>query len=725
MNSPEAMSNASPGQRVSSRGHRNDLQRLRAVAVVMVVLYHFGGVIPGGLLGVDLFFVLSGYLIIGGCHRGLMEDRFDWRAFYRRRFRRLAPQAVACGFATSAVALWLYTPSDLSGVGHSVLSSLGGAANVYQWQSGGYFAADAAARPLLHHWSLAVEEQFYLVMPLALMGVAAWRPRWMFALLATATLASWAGFACGDASAGGATFYLMPFRFWQLAAGGLLAVAEDRYGDRILRRLHLEAFDRVRSGRSAHKGRVWTTSTLKRLAMVAAVLGFAALSFHPTAAHSHATLAATSATIGGLILILAGRDSVDPPAWLDRPLIWLGDHSYGIYLWHWPVWCVIEYVRPPDLVFTPAELGWAIAVATVVTCTTAVLSERWTERPVRAQSARWGTGTDWLVVGSMGVLAVFAGLISLPHIDPYRTTVTRSEGYPLDAEILRSDRVASTPWHRIGARDRPPTFALIGDSHALAACEAIDRVASSAGRAGVAIARRGTCPLPGVRRSRDVRKGYGLDWSDQVWMSLRQKYPTVGRVILVARWNAYLNGEPDGGTSAMLVPPAAKAIEGGRRLVSDPETRSAIASETFRDGLRRIDRLAERWGLRIVVVEQAPCLIADPGRRRIVRDRLGRDWNPPPVAYHRRRNRSASEAIAQMPIGRWTFQPTLDLFVNDRGKIDLDGVQPMYRDADHLSEAGAARIARRFRETSFRPENPESLVARRVDGETGGDRPTR
>ncbi|WP_157548409.1 acyltransferase family protein, partial [Piscinibacter sakaiensis] len=208
-------------------GHRPEIDGLRALAVLAVMGFHAGWPgFGGGYVGVDVFFVLSGYLITGLVHDELAAGRFSLAHFAERRARRIAPALLLVLLASTLAAAWLMTPRDLVAHAQAVLATLGLVPNLYFWRSADYFQPAAEFVPLLHAWSLGVEEQFYLLFPLALLALWRWAPRrllpvFALAMLASLALASWAVEAYR-----GAAFYLLPTRAWELLLGGVAALVE-------------------------------------------------------------------------------------------------------------------------------------------------------------------------------------------------------------------------------------------------------------------------------------------------------------------------------------------------------------------------------------------------------------------------------------------------------------------------------------------------------------------
>ncbi|MFW2405972.1 MAG: acyltransferase family protein [Gammaproteobacteria bacterium] len=338
--------------------YRADIDGLRGIAVLSVIVYHIDERwLPGGFTGVDVFFVVSGYLITRLIQFDIDRGSFSLAGFYRRRIKRIAPAMLLVIGVTLVAAQLLLLPSDAVDVAKSAVASVLGLANVYFWlfQDTGYFAADMRETPLLHLWSLGVEEQFYAIWPLTLVALAPSPPiRW----LAVAALLSFVGGELLFSSAPGFVFYMLPTRAGELLVGALLAIA-------ILR------------GR--HK-RMAQASAMPLAAFGAALLvgSFVTISNRDT----FPGLLALIPTFGTALLILAG--AVGPNVisnFLSAPLLkWTGLLSYSAYLWHWPLLAFLRYG------YGELTLG-VVAAVFVATFALAYLTYRYVETPTRASTA--------------------------------------------------------------------------------------------------------------------------------------------------------------------------------------------------------------------------------------------------------------------------------------------------------------------------------------------------
>jgi peptidoglycan/LPS O-acetylase OafA/YrhL len=335
----------------SAARYRPDIDGLRALAILPVVFYHFR--VPGfsgGFVGVDVFFVISGYLITQ-----LLTDParpLGLLAFYARRIRRLGPALAAMVAVSTIAGLILLPPNALIAYGKSLISVAAAGSNVFFWRAlASYFAPAGENHPLLHTWSLAVEEQFYIAYPLVLILLARFGRRTLVAGVLVAGLISLAAAAWLAPRAPSASFYLAPTRAWELLLGGALAL--------------LPAWRPLGGPLPAAAG-------LIMIAIAVAVLG-------PTS--QVPGIAALLPCVGAGLLIHAGAtDPANPVSRFlgARPLVGLGLISYALYLWHWPI---NVYLRRYILIEPPGPLVTALAIALAVALATA--SYFLIERPTR------------------------------------------------------------------------------------------------------------------------------------------------------------------------------------------------------------------------------------------------------------------------------------------------------------------------------------------------------
>jgi peptidoglycan/LPS O-acetylase OafA/YrhL len=443
--------------RAAALTYRADVDGLRAVAVLLVVLNHLRTRLKGGYIGVDVFFVISGYLISSVILSEMAAGRFSVVRFYERRIRRIAPALLAMLAGTAALAYTYSVPSELDAFARSMLAALGSVSNFLFWNQAGYFDTPSALKPLLHTWSLGIEEQFYVVFPLLLLAIRRWFPHRLQAAVWGVTVLTF-GAACIVTTRSPATaFFFAPLRAWELLFG---TIVSQRY------------LPAVR-GTAARNG--------------AAALGLL-LIVVPAAIYTAETpfpgLAALPPCVGAALLIAAGEtgDSLVGRALSWRPVVFVGLISYSLYLWHWPL---MVFQETGDLLIaakpgsTPVKL--AVFAASFVV---AALSWRFVETPFR--TGRWRPGPRALFVGTAAASAVIAGLgvtaiaaKGFPaRFPPEALAVDRFTGFDF-AGAFRENSCFIDPTTTRGATfasfdraaclgDDPtrPHYLLLGDSHA-------------------------------------------------------------------------------------------------------------------------------------------------------------------------------------------------------------------------------------------------------------------
>ena len=312
-----------------SQKYRPDVDGLRAIAVLLVLNFHaFPETTPGGFVGVDVFFVISGFLITGIITRELEAGRFSLVAFYNRRIRRIFPALIVVLAATLALGWFWMLPEAFARLGSDGFASAAFLANIALLLQSGYFDIESAKKPLLHLWSLGIEEQFYLVWPLLLMLAARLRIR----IIAVAAVLGVASFLLNVALIGSnpvATFYLPFTRAFELLAAAVLACG----------------WSKIDQSGPASNWRAWIG-----IALIAASV--AVLDNHSAFPGWWAVL-----PVAGSVLLLSA-----PGAWLNRvvlasrPLVWIGLISYPLYLWHWPLLVFGETIKFRPLTLLEREL---------------------------------------------------------------------------------------------------------------------------------------------------------------------------------------------------------------------------------------------------------------------------------------------------------------------------------------------------------------------------------
>ncbi|MDP2355430.1 MAG: acyltransferase family protein [Beijerinckiaceae bacterium] len=561
----------STGQPHTAVAYRSDIDGLRAVAVLSVIIFHAKlGLFPGGFVGVDVFFVISGYLIASIILKEEERDSFSLARFYERRIRRIFPALLlVIVFCVGAGAL-LLTPNDYLLFGRSAFAAMAFWSNFYFSRQGGYFAPAAETQPLLHTWSLGVEEQFYLVAPFLLLLLSRQLKKWRAPIFWALFIASLGVSAWGVFREEAWAFYLPHSRAFELMCGVALAMG-------LVPRVH---------------GRANEALAALGLAMIAyAVLFYSAATPFPG-------FAALLPAVGAALLIHTSSDlsqTMVARALSLSPVVFIGKISYSLYLWHWPLLVFAEYQFGHDL------QAWHRVLLLLAAVAISAVAYHFIEQPAR----RMGPPLTRKLVFAAGAAAIIL-TAALSQI------IVKGRGLPgrLDPEIAALARATPTRVQHGGLcgfgkegrqREREdcfigdqaasaPRFVLWGDSHAAAVGPMIAKLATDSGVKGYNVGRGGCPPLFGLEKESSVfrRCLAGARDMDRVLAD-----PNVEQVILVGRWGLYAEG----------VASLNEAATRPRRFVArDDEANRAAFARVLTGSVERI-RAA---GKRVVLVGPVP-----------------------------------------------------------------------------------------------------------------------
>lgn len=560
--------------------YRADIDGLRALAVVPVVLFHAGlGWVSGGFVGVDVFFVISGFLITSILAREIEDQRYSILRFYRRRALRIFPALTAMTLATLFVGYFVLTPSEYVDLAKSAAAVSVFSSNIYFWKSISYFQSANAFQPLLHTWSLAVEEQYYVFFPVLLRLLSPRRTAIVGAL--------WLIFFFSLISAillvpvkPNLAFYLLPTRAWELMLGGLVAIG---------------GLPKLLS---------------RRFASAASLIGLA-LIVAPMFLYSSSTpfpgMAALPPTVGTALLIWSGGRGIVADFLSRRTAVLVGQASYSIYLWHLPLIAFATYLAAGHI---PPSIALLLCLASV---TLGFVSLSLIERPFR--TGRHNRNRKALVasLGMVGVAAV-AGIIvvarGLPdRLSRYDASISAVPGdkYKHHAECMTVDTSIIAPEHacHLGTRNTPPSVLLWGDSHAMVTATALEQAAIHK-RGSFLFAADADCP-PGVGFNIDKRFDPGLtsqlsyrfcgQYNDRM-LRVALTSPSIKTVVLSSRWSNWRIGESPNPAEA----PADVRLRDQDGTASSVEANTAKWERGFQ---ALIERLAKS-GKRVVIVGPVP-----------------------------------------------------------------------------------------------------------------------
>ncbi|TFY87246.1 acyltransferase [Pseudomonas nabeulensis] len=654
--------------------YRRDIDGLRAVAVLAVVLFHFGvpGV-TGGFVGVDVFFVISGFLITSIIWREREAGRFSFVDFWARRARRILPALFVMMAATLAVGWFLLAPKDYEELGRSARYQVVFTSNLLFARQDGYFDAASDIKPLLHTWSLAVEEQFYILFPLLLAVLSSRLKHWRLVLfgllLLSFGMSAWAVFHQPQKA-----FFLLHMRAWELLAGAMLAVLP-------------------KSAWRASPALAQGVSLASMGLILGAVFGFEATTPFPG-------IAALLPVLGGVGLIWANGQH---HTWVGRLLstrvmVGLGLVSYSWYLWHWPVFVYSSYAAIDGL----NAFEWAGVM--LVTLLLGYLSWRFVEAPFREKRLLAGRKAILLAAGAGMLCLGLAGQVlrwtdGLPWRLPeqaLRYAQAKQWGPELLACIADRKTKDDRLFCRFGPRDSARSALVWGDSHAAALIPALEAGAERHHISLTQASFAGCLPLDGLENVSQCAR-----FNQRVEQAMGQQ--SFSDVVLVARWSLYLYGQLSGDLG-----PTLKNPDTGHYV-------RAVAEQRFAAGLRQRVAGLRAAGHRVWLVKEVPLQeIVVPYRlSRLAMLNRSVEGEGLDVAHHVKRQRFISQLFDQLAAaddGVQVLDPASKL-CDAAGlcRVELNG-RALYTDDNHLSDAGA-RYIEAFLEPLFSSLQSRGLTA--------------
>jgi peptidoglycan/LPS O-acetylase OafA/YrhL len=466
--------------RVSGDGYRADIDGLRAVAVLSVLLYHAGfGAFRAGFIGVDIFFVISGFLIGGHIYDEELAGRFTFLAFYCRRARRILPALYFVICAVILLGVLILSPNELRSAATEAIATLLSASNLFFWKAINYFAVAADQRTLLMTWSLGVEEQFYLVVPLLMVFLMRSKSKTrLVPVLAAVSALSFFTACYQSVHAQNAAFYLLPARGWELFAGVLLAVIANHARQDVVQ-------DPVR--------RKVTQNVLSGLGLLLVLLP---IFFLPDDL-PFPGIGALPSVLGSVLVLSA------PDGWVNKKILtagimrYVGRISYSLYLWHWPLLTLARIVLGTDP--TRAESTAILAISLLA----AAASYRWVEQPFRAIKTpgrtlliRYAALATLLIFICLAIRLTFGIAFRAPEL-AVEERLDWSSSDPCIVEPSADRASISLPCFENTGR---PALMIWGDSHAGALAPALRQQAHEAGYDFIESAKSSCPPLANTAR---------------------------------------------------------------------------------------------------------------------------------------------------------------------------------------------------------------------------------
>jgi peptidoglycan/LPS O-acetylase OafA/YrhL len=651
--------------------YRADIDGLRAVAVVPVVLFHIGApIFSGGFVGVDIFFVISGYLITSIILPDIDKRRFSIASFYERRARRIFPALFSVLFFCALVGFAVMSPSDYNSLGQSMVAAAFFVSNIFFWRQTNYFSGSASESPLLHTWSLSIEEQFYLFYPLLLTLT----PRRTGARLAVISIVCISSFAAGAILIffkPSATFYLGPTRAWELMVGGLIALAP-----------------------STRRGNLDLCAAISGAALIA----FSILTY--SSSMRFPGVAALPPAVGAALVIWSG---VSGQTFVHRLLglpfmTAIGKASYSLYLWHFPLIAFASYVELGGL---SLKVKAGLCAASFVV---SFLSLKYIELPFR-QTSQPGSGrrpvaaalSGMIVACGVGLLIkVYAGFPA--RLDPtssvYLDAERDKERHHMECMSLEKRVVPPSQACRLGSAGANPHVLLWGDSHAVVTGSAMEE-ASKRNNASFLLAASVDCPLgigfgidPSIGSDLAANPGYQhCEEYNKEMLQFVQSHPEIDTVVLSSRWTNWKLGEP--GTIAEA--PVDIRLRDAGGTAKTPEANKQIFVRGFEKLLQAL-ATAQKTIWVIGPIPEAAFRIP----RALFVEHIGFDHTDLeiPFAEFQRKNVFILSTLANMQ-QRFSTQmiwPHLALCENAKCPVVENG-KPLFFDDNHLSLQGAHKTS--------------------------------
>lgn len=517
--------------------YRADIDGLRAISVLLVLLFHgFPQWLTGGYIGVDVFFVISGYLITTQIHTSTKANAFSFTEFYARRIRRIFPPLIAVLLFTAIYGYFQFSLTDFNALFRHIAAATIFVSNFALWQEAGYFDQQSELKPLLHLWSLAIEEQFYLLWPLLLAaGAMATRKfhnavAWTLFLLCLGSFAVQVQLALKDSVA---AFYSPLARFWELGVGGLLAV--------------LQIEDKTKKLRLSPRAQD-IAALLSCLCLLGCAVTFSKKMPLPGVMNALPALCA-------IVIIATGpAAAINRRLLASRPLVQLGLVSYALYLWHWPL---LSFMRIEGAGSDSPLLIVTLLGASVVF---AFLTRALLEQPIRRSHLR-GTPVFLAVTfACLGIASVFMfrGGMQPPRLAQQvqirEQVATAIRAFSADG-VDGVDGVASSECDSViapqsarplyhcrlwGKANASRTVVVWGDSMSMVWMSAFITLVRDEGWRIVQFSHAGCPPLTGVHRT-DIDIGCSSPaLQTQIAEAIRAAKPDV--IFLIARWNLYYHG---------------------------------------------------------------------------------------------------------------------------------------------------------------------------------------
>ena len=495
--------------------YRPDIDGLRALAVIGVILFHADLGLSGGFVGVDVFFVISGFLITSLILKDIKSNQFSLLGFWERRARRIFPALYVVTITTIGLSYLFLLPKDFEILGGSVIGLSFFSSNIFFWKNtNSYFSGSAEEMPLLHTWSLSLEEQFYIIVPIVFLLFFKWRQfDKLFWVLSAGALLSLLISIVGTIHYESASFYLLPTRAWELGAGSIIATSRP-----------IKSY---------------------RLRTIFSVLGILSILFSfifYDRSSSFPGLSAVPPVLGAALIIWSGvgfgeisRLPIVLKVLSIRPLVFIGLLSYSLYLWHWPLLALNEYmVIGRDSILVKLTI-------VLVSFLLSIISWKYIEQPIRKKKIACSRFSIFSLsaVGLISLVGCSAFiLMNGGFVSKVSKEVRDSENRGLSEDTFFDYDLAAKgfPENKIvlGHKGHEPSFFLWGDSHAMAISRALDLAGKEFSIGGLSVVKTSTLPILDWQTSESSQ----ILYNEQIlkYLTAEEQRKTIKHVVLAGRW---------------------------------------------------------------------------------------------------------------------------------------------------------------------------------------------
>ncbi len=675
--------------------YRPDIDGLRAVAILSVVIFHaFPKVLQGGFVGVDIFFVISGFLISSIIFKSLLRGDFSFTEFYAHRIKRIFPALILVLVVSYIFGWFALLPDEFKQLGKHMAAGAGFVQNFVLWQESGYFDTASRLKPLMHLWSLAIEEQFYLIYPVLIWG--SWRLN--FNIIKVLALLFLISFGLNVSAIGNnviETFFVPQTRFWELLAGSVLAYLpffkQIRFAEWLKQYVFHPAF--FRQPPLAKRRNVILNNLLSfggLLLIVAAIFGLNKKMLFPG-------WWALVPVLGAFLLILAG-----PGGWVNRNIlanrlmVSVGLISYPLYLWHWPL---LSFARIMENGRTSVNMRISIVVLSFLL---AWLTYMLVEKPIRFGQRSWlKTAVLCLliaVVGYTGYYTLTSDGMAFRHkwISDNATQIGLGRSFETNANCKLAHPLFNDCCYCAQAKTDKPTIILVGDSHSNSLYPGLTEVTRDTGDNVLNLAIGGCLPFFDVasfQKGAQDRCVGKMEYNTNDILQYLEKYSSINTIVMSFRGTAYLSGESYG---------IGLKEDGGHDRVISLTTRPDISDfhQVFETGMRAtIERLLAK-NKKIIFVIDWPEIGFDPQSCVDSRPLRLTDWVKQPCVLPRQDFEQRSREYRELVLSVLKDFPSVKVFdapallCDDQWCWAMKDHMLLYRDDHHLSIEGSRYLTK-------------------------------